>query len=65
MGLSVGKFGSPARIGCVPCCTVVGDLKDALFTLVLMSLSYPVYFFVARSKMLRASTSDAIAVPPE
>jgi len=45
--------------------TVVGDLKDALFTLVLISLSYPVYFFVARSKLLRASTSDAIPVSPE
>ena len=45
--------------------TVVGDLKDALFTLILISLSYPVYFFVAKSKLLRASASDAIAVPPE
>jgi basic amino acid/polyamine antiporter, APA family len=45
--------------------TVVGDLKDALFTLILIALSYPVYFFVAKSKLLRASTSDAIAVPLE
>lgn len=45
--------------------TVVGDLKDALFTLILISLSYPVYFFVARRKRLLLSTSDAIPVPPE
>ena len=45
--------------------TIVGDLKDALFTLILISLSYPVYFFLAKSKLLRTSTSDAVAVPPE
>jgi APA family basic amino acid/polyamine antiporter len=45
--------------------TVVGDFKDALFTLILISLSYPVYFFVAKSKLLRAGTSDAMTVPPE
>jgi len=45
--------------------TVVGDLKDALFTLILISLSYPVYLFVAKSKLLRASTSGAIMAPPE
>jgi basic amino acid/polyamine antiporter, APA family len=45
--------------------TVVGDLKDALFTLILISLSYPVYFFVAKSKLLRASARDVIAAPPE
>jgi APA family basic amino acid/polyamine antiporter len=45
--------------------TVVGDLKDALFTLILISLSYPVYLFVAKSKLRRASTSDAITAPPE
>jgi basic amino acid/polyamine antiporter, APA family len=45
--------------------TVVGDLKDALFTLILISLSYPVYFFVAKSKLLRASTGNAITAPPE
>jgi APA family basic amino acid/polyamine antiporter len=44
---------------------VVGDLKDALFTLILISLSYPVYFFVAKSKLLRTSTSDATVAPPE
>jgi APA family basic amino acid/polyamine antiporter len=30
--------------------TIVGDLKDAIFTLVLMALSYPAYLFVARKK---------------
>jgi APA family basic amino acid/polyamine antiporter len=44
---------------------VVGDLKDALFALILISLSYPVYFFVAKSKLLRTSTSDATVAPPE
>jgi APA family basic amino acid/polyamine antiporter len=44
---------------------IVGDLKDALFTLILISVSYPVYFFVAKTKLLRAGTSDAIAVLPE
>ena len=42
--------------------TVVGDLKDALFTLILISLSYPVYFLAARRKRLLLSTSDGIAV---
>jgi hypothetical protein len=45
--------------------TIVGDLKDALFTLILISLSYLVYFFLAKSKLLRTSTRDAVAVPPE
>ena len=45
--------------------TIVGDLKDALFTLVLIALSYPAYLFVARKKRLRASTSDAITASPE
>jgi len=44
---------------------VVGDLKDALFTLILISLSYPVYFFVAKSKLLRSRTDDATPVPPD
>jgi APA family basic amino acid/polyamine antiporter len=45
--------------------TIVGDLKDALFTLVLIALSYPAYLFVAKKKGLLTSTSDAITVPPE
>ena len=45
--------------------TVVGDLKDALFTLILISLSYPVYSFVARRKRLRLSASHDIMIPPE
>jgi basic amino acid/polyamine antiporter, APA family len=32
--------------------TIVGDLKDALFTLILISLSYPVYFFLIKRKRL-------------
>jgi basic amino acid/polyamine antiporter, APA family len=30
--------------------TVLGDLKDALFTLILIALSYPVYFFAVARK---------------
>ncbi len=45
--------------------TIVGDLKDALFTLVLIALSYPAYLFVAKKKRLLASTSDAITASPE
>jgi APA family basic amino acid/polyamine antiporter len=45
--------------------TIVGDLKDALFTLILIALSYPVYLFVVKGKKLTASTSDTITGPPE
>ena len=45
--------------------TVVGDLKDALFTLILISLSCPVYFLVIKNKRLPLCASDAITVPPE
>ncbi len=45
--------------------TIVGDLKDALFTLILIALSYPVYFFAVKRNRLAASASDAIRVPPE
>jgi len=45
--------------------TIVGDLKDALFTLILIALSYPVYFVVVKRKRLPANASDTIKVPPE
>jgi APA family basic amino acid/polyamine antiporter len=47
--------------------TVVGDLKDAVFTLVLIGLSYPAYFLLIARKRLRLPIEpDApIPVPPE
>src|SRR5882762_3789690 len=45
--------------------TIVGDLKDALFTLILISLSYPVYLLVAWRKRLLLRGGDAVAVPSE
>lgn len=44
--------------------TIVGDLKDALFTLALIALSLPLYYFVVKRKRLSAS-ADAIAVQGE
>jgi basic amino acid/polyamine antiporter, APA family len=43
--------------------TIVSDRKDALFTLILIALSYPIYFFLIKG--VPAPTSDAIAVPPK
>jgi basic amino acid/polyamine antiporter, APA family len=41
--------------------SIVGDLKDALFTLVLIALSYPVYLFlVMMRKRLPADAGDAL-----
>jgi len=45
--------------------TIVGDVKDALFTLILIALSYPVYFLVVKRKRPPASASDTLTVPPE
>jgi APA family basic amino acid/polyamine antiporter len=45
--------------------TIVGDLKDALFTLVLLALSYPIYLLTTMGKRLLANGSDTIPVPPE
>jgi len=45
--------------------TIVGDLKDAFFTLILIALSYPVYLLAIKRKRLLLSASDAITVPPE
>jgi APA family basic amino acid/polyamine antiporter len=45
--------------------TIVGDLKDALFTLILIALSYPVYIFVVKRKRPPASNSDSMAFPAE
>lgn len=49
--------------------SVVGDLKDALFTLILVALSYPAYLLFAMTMRTRkeppTGASDAIAVLPE
>jgi basic amino acid/polyamine antiporter, APA family len=45
--------------------TVVGDLKDALFTLILFALSYPLYLSLVHRERLATSTSDTFAPPPE
>jgi len=44
--------------------SVAGDLKDALFALILIGLSYPVYLLLAMRKRRPASASDTIAVTP-
>jgi APA family basic amino acid/polyamine antiporter len=43
--------------------TIVSDLKDALFTMILIALSYPIYFFLIKGVPVPAS--EAVAVPPE
>ena len=48
-----------------PVATIVGDLKDAFFTLILITLSYPARRFVAKKKRLLASARDAITAPLE
>jgi len=45
--------------------TIIGDLKDALFTLALITLSYPLYYFVIKKRRAPASAGDAIVVQPE
>ena len=45
--------------------SIVADLKDALFTLILIALSYPIYLFLVRRKRLPSRADDAITVPPE
>ena len=45
--------------------TIIGDLKDALFTLGLIVLSYPLYYFVIKTKRVPARPGDAIVVQPE
>jgi APA family basic amino acid/polyamine antiporter len=43
--------------------TIVSDRKDALFTLILIALSYPIYFFLIKGVPVPAN--DAVAVPPK
>jgi APA family basic amino acid/polyamine antiporter len=43
--------------------SIVGDLKDALFTLVLLALSYPFYVLLAKRKRLPASTGEPLSFP--
>jgi len=51
--------------------SVVGDLKDALFTLILVALSYPAYLLFAMTMKMPtrreppAGASETIMVPPE
>ena len=45
--------------------SIVGDIKDALFTLVLLALSYPCYVLLAKRKRLSASTGEPFTVPIE
>jgi basic amino acid/polyamine antiporter, APA family len=45
--------------------SIVGDLKDALFTLVLLTLSYPLYVLLVKRKRLPASTGEPFTVPTE
>lgn len=51
--------------------SVVGDLKDALFTLILVALSYPAYLLFAMTMKMPtrreppAGASEAIMAPPE
>ena len=37
--------------------TIVSDLKDALFTLILIVLSYPVYLLVVKAKRAAAKAA--------
>jgi APA family basic amino acid/polyamine antiporter len=45
--------------------TIVGDLKDALFTLILIALSYPIYLLLAIRKPPTAGANEAMLIPPE
>jgi basic amino acid/polyamine antiporter, APA family len=44
--------------------TIIGDLKDALFTLALIVLSYPLYYFAVKRRRLTAAV-DAVAAQPD
>jgi APA family basic amino acid/polyamine antiporter len=45
--------------------TIIGDLKDALFTLALIALSYPLYYFVIKRRRAPSGAGDAVVVQPE
>ena len=45
--------------------SIVGDIKDALFTLVLLALSYPFYVFLAKRRRVPASPGEPFTVPNE
>jgi basic amino acid/polyamine antiporter, APA family len=45
--------------------SIIGDLKDALFTLVLLALSYPAYVLLVKRRRLPASTGEPFTVPTE
>jgi len=45
--------------------SIVADLKDALFTLVLLALSYPAYVLLVKRKRLPANTGNPFTVPTD
>jgi hypothetical protein len=45
--------------------SIVGDLKDAPFTLILIALSQPIYLLLALRKELQPIAAHAVVVPPE
>jgi APA family basic amino acid/polyamine antiporter len=45
--------------------SIVGDLKDALFTLVLVALSYPAYVLLVKKRRVPASTGKSLTVPTD
>jgi APA family basic amino acid/polyamine antiporter len=45
--------------------TVVGDLKDALFTLTLLAVSYPAYLFLRARKKPPANAGEVISLPAD
>jgi len=45
--------------------SIVGDLKDALFTLVLVALSYPAYVLLVKKRRVQASTGKSLTVPTD
>ena len=45
--------------------SVVGDLKDAMFTLALIALSYPAYVLLVKRRRVATSTREPFTVPTE
>jgi len=45
--------------------SVVGDLKNALFTLILIALSYPVYYFLVKRKSRPLSAGAVVTIPTD
>jgi basic amino acid/polyamine antiporter, APA family len=45
--------------------SIVGDLKNALFTLILIALSYPIYHLLVKKNPRPPFTEDAVPVPAD